>query len=410
MPENENNHPMKEFVRELSELQPALRAFVRDLLAGASQAPDVFQGANLFTPGTHFRARAFKCARYGVLFSAFCLGSALSVRAAQLVYEPFDYVAGSILTSQTGGSGWTAGWTQTGEPCVIGASGLSYVDSIGKILNVSGKHADTTGTNTTRNFRTAAAVPLNDVWISFLYRLPASNARFKGVTFYRASTGTTTPVFAVSNLPSTASIGLTKGAATPVNTQKGTLNTTHFIALRLTKAGGAGGLDRVEVFVDPLLATVPTTADATIEDSNFDFDIIRIAGELGVTLHVDELRVGTTYADVAPYTATDDPDGDGLTNAQEAVLGLNPAVSDAALIAAIRAHPDYFDLHDATGILTLGRGGVVLPQTANDPVNFTLEVQQSNDLTAWHGLQTYNRNVPVPAGKNFVRVRIDDQP
>lgn len=344
--------------------------------------------------------------------SAFCLGSALSVRAAQLVYEPFDYTAGSNLTSQTGGSGWSAGWTQDGQPCVTGASGLSYVDGSGKILNVSGKRADTTGSATTRNFRTVAAGPFTGVWISFLYQLPASNAKFEGVSFYRGNVST--PVFSVNNpgADATARITLTSNLAGggSVNTQKGAFGTTHFIALHLTEAGGAGGTDRVEAFVDPQLATVPATADGTIDGTNFDFDIIRIAGQDGATLLIDELRIGNSYADVAPHTVADDPDGDGLTNTQEAVLGLNPAVSDAALISAIKSHPDYFGLHDAPGMLTLGGGGVVLPQTANDPVNLTLEVQQSADLTTWRGMQTFNRNIVPAAGKNFVRVKVETPP
>ena len=347
----------------------------------------------------------------GLLASAFFLIPSLSIRAAELIYEPFGYTTGSNLTSQTGGSGWAGGWTQDGQSCVIGANGLTYVDALGSILNVSGKRADTTGTATTRNFRTVANGLLTHVWISFLYQLPASNAKFEGVSFYRGSVST--PVFSVNNpsADATARITLTNNLTSgSVNMQKGIFGTTHLIVLHLTEAGGAGGADRLEAFIDRPLAAVPTTADGTIDGTNFDFDIIRIAGQDGATLLVDELRIGNSYADVTPHTVLDDPDGDGLTNAQEAVLGLNPAVSNAALIAAIRAHPEYFDLHDAAGILTLGRGGVVLPQTGNDPVNLTLEVQQSADLTVWHGLQTFNRNVTPPAGKNFVRVNIETTP
>ncbi|MEP2775313.1 MAG: sigma-70 family RNA polymerase sigma factor [Luteolibacter sp.] len=67
--------PAREFVREITELQPALRAFVGYLLSGASGAQDVTQEVNLllwekrdqFEIGTNFRAWAFTIARYQVL-------------------------------------------------------------------------------------------------------------------------------------------------------------------------------------------------------------------------------------------------------------------------------------------------------------------------------------------------------
>ncbi|MDG2324151.1 MAG: sigma-70 family RNA polymerase sigma factor, partial [Akkermansiaceae bacterium] len=66
---------MREFVRELTEHQSALRSFVGYLMAGTQSAPDVSQEVNLilwekrgqFEPGTNFRAWAFTTARYVVL-------------------------------------------------------------------------------------------------------------------------------------------------------------------------------------------------------------------------------------------------------------------------------------------------------------------------------------------------------
>jgi RNA polymerase sigma-70 factor, ECF subfamily len=66
---------MREFVRELTEHQAALRSFVGYLMTGTQSAPDVTQEVNLilwekrgqFEPGTNFRAWAFTTARYVVL-------------------------------------------------------------------------------------------------------------------------------------------------------------------------------------------------------------------------------------------------------------------------------------------------------------------------------------------------------
>ena len=345
-----------------------------------------------------------------LLALAGCIAIPAHVRASELVYEPFNYTAAENLTSQVGGSGWADGWTQDGQSSVIGTDGLTYTDAIGNILNFAGKTAATTGTATTRNFRAIANGPLTDVWISFLYQLPASNLKFEGLSFYRGSQA----LFAISSSSVDPSAAISLGntlAGGGVSTQKGSFGVTHFVVLHLTEGAGAGGTDRVEAFIDPLLAGVPSLPDGTIYASNFDFDAIRLAGQDGSTLWVDEFRIGYTFNDVSPHLAVapSDGDGDGLTDAEEAVLGLDPGHSDAALIAAIQSHPDYFGLYDSTGMLGLGQGGVVLAQTANNPVNFIFEVQHSVNLTAWPAFETYSRNVELPDGKNFLRVTLDNR-
>jgi hypothetical protein len=331
-------------------------------------------------------------------------------QGAELAYEPFDYNAADSLTSLTGGSGWWDAWYHDGATVATGSDGLTYTDGIGNLLDVAGRCADTTGTATTRSLRDLDGGLKNDVWLSFLWQLPASNSKFEGVSFYSGaqqvftvsspSTTTTSRIFLTNNL--TASGG--------VNTQKGDFGTTHFIVVKLTKGGGTGGVDRAEVFIDPPLTGNPSTPDGVINGSNFDFDRVRIAGQDGSTLLVDELRVGASFADVSPHAAVppSDVDGDGLSDAQEAVLGLDPNVSNASLVAAIHAHPEWFDLYHAAGILAQGNGGVVLAQTGNDPVNFTFEVQHSDNLSSWPVLETFNRQVVLPDGKNFLRVTLEN--
>ena len=75
MPSADDQDLMREFVRELTEHQQALRAFVGYLMPGSNGALDVTQEVNLilwkkreqFEPGTNFRAWAFTTARYVVL-------------------------------------------------------------------------------------------------------------------------------------------------------------------------------------------------------------------------------------------------------------------------------------------------------------------------------------------------------
>jgi hypothetical protein len=341
----------------------------------------------------------------GIILASAC-------QAAPLAYEPFDYPSAAVLTGLSGGTGWLDAWIVDGAGVSTGTSGLTYSDAAGNVLSVSGLHADTTGSATTRSLRDFGTASLNNVWISFLYQLPGANSKFEGVSFYRG----TQQVFSVSNpsTTTTAAIHLTNnllGNNNGANTGSGAFGQTHFVVMKLTKGGGAGGTDRIEAFIDPILTGNPSSPGATVDGANFDFDRVRIAGQDGSPLLVDELRIGESFADVTPHlpAAGQDSDNDGLSDAQEAVLGLDPQVSDAALIAGIQAHPDWFDLYTAFGILELGNGGAMLQQSGDDPVNLIFEVQQSENLTQWGALETFNRQVELPSGKNFLRVTLEDR-
>ena len=151
------------------------------------------------------------------------------------------------------------------------------------------------------------------------------------------------------------------------------------------------------------------TLTVTSDTANQVVTVSNILAELsGTTTNAHALIVGSAVS--LSSTPSSDSDGDGLTDVQEQVLGLDPQVSNAALIAAIKSHPDYFDLFDDAGIIGLAQGGVILPQTGAEVVNFTIEVQRSTNLTDWFGLQTFNRNVLLPDGKNFLRLSIETLP
>jgi hypothetical protein len=220
--------------------------------------------------------------------------------AESIAYESFAYPLASPLTDASGGTGWDAPWTVDGDSATAVAPGLSYEDIYGNSLITTGLAASTAGTATTRNFRALAAPIRSEVWISFLYRLPEANAKFEGVSFYLGDQNK----FSVQN-PSTDPGSLivlgnnvTGGSA---STLKGNLDTTHLIVLHFLKGGAPGGADTVRIYVDPLLAGNPSQFDAAVTAANFDFDRVRIAGQDGSELLVDELRVGNSYAEVTPW-------------------------------------------------------------------------------------------------------------
>lgn len=328
--------------------------------------------------------------------------------AAILAYEPFDYAFEENLTALTGGTGWSGGWTVNGESGTV-FDGLIYTDPAGNSLDVTGLGATTLGDATTRNFRTVAGGPLTDVWVSFLYLNPGSNSKFEGVTFYRG----TSEQFAVSSssIVTTAGISLGKpGAGGSVTSAKGIFGMTHLIVLHLIEGGGANGADRVEMFIDPVFTETLSQPDAAVEAANFDFDNLRLAGQDGSMLWVDEIRIGETFADVTPHTvgSSPDSDGDGLTDYQESLLGLDPFTSDEMLITTIKDHSEWIGLYDSAEILALTRGGVIVPKVGDAPASFTFELQRSGDLISWPVVETFTRSINLPAGKNFLRVTLEN--
>ncbi len=328
---------------------------------------------------------------------------ALPCHAGLLVHEPFDYSDG-LVTGLSGGTGWSGPWSQDGGSCLVTAGSLGYLDGALRELVTAGGSLDTAGPDTTRSFRTVSSAPLGDVWISFLWRLPASNSLYEGVNFYLGGES----IFAVSNASSSADPTITLNHfATGGNAvaDGGGFGDTRFIVLHLIEGGGTNGGDRVEMFLDPSLTGPETGPDAVIQGTDFGFDRVRVAGQSGASLFIDELRIGDQFADIAPFLPPEsDPDGDGLPTAVELELGLDPNVSDAALIEAISDHPEIFDLHDLAGIRELAAGGVVL-EGVDGNADLMFEIQQSTDLSTWLPFETVRRTIVLPPDKSFLRFR-----
>lgn len=97
-----------------------------------------------------------------------------------------------------------------------------------------------------------------------------------------------------------------------------------------------------------------------------------------------------------------DTDGDGLTDAQETVLGLDPNVSDAAFIAAVKSHPEYFGLHAVAEIqeLRLTAPRLTRPTATSSAVGFDL--QEWNN--AWQTRESLLSTTPDTGAKGFFRL------
>ena len=287
------------------------------------------------------------------------------VRADLLIHEPFDYLTGD-LTGGDGGSGWSSAWADSGNPVVTAGSGLTYTDSIGNTLAESASSVNTSdgGGATTISSRETGARD-GEAWISMLIQPQSTATNFVGVSFYNSDLTLANARFAIEHADG-KNLRLTRRAGGQVNSPSftTTVGTTVFAVIHLVPAGGDGESfpDRLDVYFNPELDFEPGVPHASINIDGLFYDRVRVAAANGRAARVDELRIGDTYADVAPYVPAVDPDhdGDGLTDSQEETLGLDPFFPDTGFIAALKANPGFVGLRSENEIVDVRVGAAKL--------------------------------------------------
>jgi hypothetical protein len=339
--------------------------------------------------------------------------------AELLVHEPFSYTAGD-LTGNNGGTGWSGAWLDSGNPVTITNTGLAFTDAFGNVLQVSGSAVNTADGGAATTISSREVTDRNaETWISVLVQPQGSFTDFIGVSFYQDGTALAQARFAIETsnggVMGGKDLRLTRRAtaapgqpAPPEHSARfiTTIGTTVFAVIHLVPDGGSGGaLDRMDVFFNPRLDMEPLSPHASLEIDGLQFDRIRIAAAAGRSALVDEIRIGENFADVAPHTAPGDPDTDldGLTNSQEAVLGLDPNVSDAARIAAIRANSDWFSLHRDDEIRNMSIGGLTITPIDAQNLEYTFDIRDSSG----NSTETVFAPLTTPPDDRFLRLKIE---
>ena len=264
--------------------------------------------------------------------------------AALLEYEGFNYTAGTSIGGQTGGTGWTNAWAGTSAATFMGtntAIGLTYTDANGNALlttggsvivgNPVGTTSTTATPNRALNYNLSGGAgstgygPGATTWISFLYKrlnfdlgtLPylrqATVSLFAGGG-ERVPIGSPNTSATVSNVFSVWGTGAhSVNAPFQAPNYPITSGSTYFVLLKVVTDGTAA-LDTVYVWVNWTNLTIPPDiSTATLVQNEVDLSLINTirlqAGNLNASIgsnavfQADELRVGTTFADVAPQAA-----------------------------------------------------------------------------------------------------------
>ena len=247
-----------------------------------------------------------------VAFAAVLAGcaSAEHARAELLSYEPFNYAAGTAVVGQGAGgsSGFLTPWTPGGfnasqsNNFLVGAGSLQHNN-----LATTGGRLTSGPTNVISGITRDLAVPLGAQsttrYVSFLVEpnAPLHQGAFNGffgLTFESAGE----PEF-YAGKPGGGAIGnyVIENRGGDGQSVSNFLTTPGQTALLVVKAEfTAAGADRMTLYVNPTPGMPePTSASAFKGDANF-------GSAHGLTVYstgsfsLDEIRVGTTYADVTP--------------------------------------------------------------------------------------------------------------
>ncbi|MFK8110994.1 MAG: DUF2341 domain-containing protein, partial [Rubripirellula sp.] len=222
-------------------------------------------------------------------------------------YDGFDYVVGS-LDGANGGSGWATAWTTlTGSSANVVASGLT--DPTGDLATIGGAaQMDTSSLfKQSRELQTAIGMDGTTTWFSFLVEADTSSG---GISLHVGDDGGSDDTVSIGT--SGDGFLLAKNAS-PISGASSISNVindgqTYLLVARIDFASGD---DTVTLFIDPTpgLASPDTGGALTTQLTGLDLGTFTEVGWIGGfssnNSTVDELRVGNSFADVAPLETTE---------------------------------------------------------------------------------------------------------
>jgi hypothetical protein len=236
------------------------------------------------------------------------------VSAAPIASESFNYAASSLGTAN-GGSGWTTAW----------AGGSTNVTAPGLVPGVGNKL--TTNNDNNGAFRGVAGQGTDGttVWLSYLVSGTGAPvpAAYAGLSLFQNGTEN---VFTGKRSNQTT-WGVERSGGTGGDSVVSANTTVHRLVFRIEfGAGTTLGNERITMWIDPAGggASPGGSPAVTLTDvANFTFDRIRVQSGNGTSINVDEVFLGTTFADVVPVPV---PETSHVLPAALAALGITGLV------------------------------------------------------------------------------------
>jgi hypothetical protein len=213
--------------------------------------------------------------------------------ASLIVYDGFDYTAGTGIEGQGSGSGWgQAVWydnSGNGVNNTVTSPGFTY-----SAMPTAGNRVTTAGGNNGSFRFLGTQGGSGTLYVSFLVqRASGGSSGYGGLSLF---TGNSSEHLFIGQRFNQDVFGVERSGGGGANSGT-TAATLSFLVARIDFNGANSS---ARLYVNPGLGSEPGTAQATLSGfSSFNFDTVRIqSGD--PTFHFDELRIGTTYADVAP--------------------------------------------------------------------------------------------------------------
>lgn len=244
-------------------------------------------------------------------FAAAWLAGAILASGATILTESFDYPAGDIFNGKSGGTGFDGGWIE---------SDSSSPQDLDTILNeslqfgslaVSGNALRSVAPNSfsSSSFRaTAGSIAGTSgrvLWCSFLIRKTSEGTsspnNYCGLALYPTDANAVALYIGDTGETDFYSLGIAGSPNGQVasNSPSVVSASATFLVAKITFRDGP---DTVELFVNPdPMQPAPTQAAATKSDLDLaDISGLGILAGQDATWNVDEIRIGDTFADVAP--------------------------------------------------------------------------------------------------------------
>ena len=274
----------------------------------------------------YFSRRAASAASFKVLASAFCvfLAAGSHLNATLLVYDGFNtntstppyYTAGLLGNGATGqsyaGTGFASGgkWTTSGTPVFDVGTSSSALTYAGVASNdTGGVYSTNVGGRDVANL----AAPLtgnNTYYISLMMKNTLVSGDYRAFELASGSSDASRIIAVGANADTSTSgaywgMRVNNGSAQHITTVAATANATVFAVIKLTYSTTAGN-SSATLWIDPTNLSSETLSGTT---NSVTFTGLTFADATNIrfaqfntfsTSYWDEVRIGTSWADVTP--------------------------------------------------------------------------------------------------------------